>query len=365
MKKWVTIQIVLPIILFFTWCFTITVLEVLPSSSNNTNLENSHISSENTTTADRDEQPIVENNAIIEDDVKNQTISDNQLKSNFIKACKECNIDVNQIKNLEKIADWNNGPRYQFAYSGNSFIVYAFDNGQIVSINLGDVKLYEDGFETLNVDDFLATTSTVTTLKVKSESIVKANLNFPDTASFSWLEWGSAKRYNYYIITGKVTAKNAFGVKDSLNFYIEYKGENNNWSVVYATLDNKTILGTKSQWPSVRKIEKQIDETNGTQDITLKYGIKGTYGKEDLFDGEKYIRYYLPSGKYTAEALVRNSIMYIETVKIHKEDGWDTSDILETIRFSTVGEKKSFEIKSGYCISLTINSQIKILEKIK
>lgn len=109
-----------------------------------------------------------------------------------------------------------------------------------------------------------------------------------------------------------------------------------------------------------KEINQNTTSTQKSNEIIIKDGQKGTYGKEDLFDGEKYIRYYVPTGKYEVEALVKNADFYIESKKIYKEDGWDTSTVIREVKLPTMGDTTTIEIKSDQCISLVIHSQIKL-----
>ena len=109
-----------------------------------------------------------------------------------------------------------------------------------------------------------------------------------------------------------------------------------------------------------KEIKQNTSSTQKSNEIIIKNGQKGTYGKEDLFDGEKYIRYYVPTGKYEVEALVKNADFYIESKKIYKEDGWDTSTVIREVKLPTMGDTTTIEIKSDQCISLVIHSQIKL-----
>jgi len=47
-----------------------------------------------------------------------------ELKTNFVQACNEIDINVSQIKNLEKQVDWIGGERYNFTYKGLAMKVY-------------------------------------------------------------------------------------------------------------------------------------------------------------------------------------------------------------------------------------------------
>lgn len=286
-----------------------------------------------------------------------------KYKQKFINACISCGIDANKINYTSKIENWSNGERYNFYYNDIMHTVYFIDSGEVNSINYGgnnDIKLYEYGYESLNINDFNISSEIYATLQVASENVVKGNLNFPDTADFDWFTKGFCKRYyNYYVIGCEFTAKNAFGIKQSHSFIIHATINENNSDFVYYELDGVAVSGE----PNIPKIEKKpignlTENKNGM--IKITEGILGEYGRKDNFDGEMYIRYYIPSGKYTVTCDTQKSTMYIESIVLHKEDGFDTATIIEKITFNDTKESRNIIIKDGECVSLTVNSIINL-----
>lgn len=105
--------------------------------------------------------------------------------------------------------------------------------------------------------------------------------------------------------------------------------------------------------------QEQIEENT----ITLIYGQMGDYGKEDIYDSEKYIRYYLPAGKYKVKALTRYAQFFIEKKKISKNpEGYDESDTVRNVEMGNVGSEETIEIREDECISLTIKSSVSMVK---
>lgn len=173
---------------------------------------------------------------------------EDKYKKNFYIACESCGIDVLEIKNYEKLPNWENGERYSFEYGGNIHNAYLLDNGDIESINYCQstyVKLYEKGYEPLNIDDFSIDIGILSTMQVAAESVVKQSLNYPSSANFDWWTTGSYSRvYDYYILRAEFSAKNAFGMKDRHSFRIDCTySEENGSSLVYYELDGVAQVG--------------------------------------------------------------------------------------------------------------------------
>lgn len=179
---------------------------------------------------------------------------DNQaLKTNIEKAFEEIGFNTSNIKSIGKIEDWSSGPRYRMVYNEDIYYIYAYDDGQINSIN-----------------------------------------------------------------------KNLQGDK------------------IYS---NKNV-----------KFESKDENA-----IVLKYGEMGEYGRNVEYDGQNYIKYFLPEGKYEIEALTRNAMFFIEDTKIYKNSfGYDESKTIDTIQLTDVGSKQTITLQANNCINLVINSSISI-----
>lgn len=89
----------------------------------------------------------------------------------------------------------------------------------------------------------------------------------------------------------------------------------------------------------------------------------GDYGQYDTYDGEEYIRFYIPEGTYLIEALVNNSMVYLEKKEIYKnESGFDESEVVREVILTNAGDTDTITITSDSCISLTINSYVSLKE---
>lgn len=98
-----------------------------------------------------------------------------------------------------------------------------------------------------------------------------------------------------------------------------------------------------------------------TEDIILKYGEIGKYGKEEIYDGEKYISYYIPAGEYTVTNMsYKLSCVFIESNGMYKNnDGYWDNDIIKSIYLKKMNESQIFVIGEDMHISLSMNSHVK------
>lgn len=283
------------------------------------------------------------------------------IRDNFISACKEINMKPENIKSIEKLADWNSGPRYSFVYESTGFILYAYDNGDISSINIGTlgIKVYDEKYESLNVNDYIVNMSSIGELQIKVEKYT----NYPNSVDFDWITTGAySRKGNFYYVGVDFSAKNSYGMESDHNAVAEIYVKNGSYTINCLKIDSSIVYGNSKYKEVERKERKGIDKSTADK-IILKEGIKGNYGQDDLFDGEKYIRYYIPAGTYNVKALTKNAHLWIETIKIHKEDGFDTATIVKSVKLNKVGDSETITIKSTECISLVVNTQVELTKK--
>ena len=283
-------------------------------------------------------------------------------KQNFITALKECNIEPSKVKSLKKTSDWSNGSRYSFTYKGDTLWLYMYEDNTVSSINLSltGLHLYDEKYESLNYENYYISSANASLMQIRAEEQVGIYLKDESSAKYNW---NSYQRTNeYFAISGNVEANNSFGQKVKSTAYVEFKLQDNSLQIVYIETNGTRMYGTKVV-PQINRVERKNSDKSSETSITLKDGVLGNFGKYDTMDGKQYIRYYIPTGKYKATALVKNSMFYVESIAIHKENGYDTPTTYNTITLKKKSDSQTIEITDGQCISLVIGTRIK-LEKI-
>lgn len=164
------------------------------------------------------------------------------LKRNFIIACKEVGLDISELRDLTKEPDWAEGERYSFIYKSNFFKVYINSDRTISSINISGVKVYDQGYESYSVDDYLVDSGIVSTLQVETENNVRKYLKIPSSAKFSFYGWGVGRVKDLYTLSSSVRAKNAFGVESKIPFVAQYKVNQNDILLVSLSLGNDEVF---------------------------------------------------------------------------------------------------------------------------
>lgn len=282
--------------------------------------------------------------------------------SQFQSAVESIGMDYSQVKNVKSLDDWSSGKRYSFVYDGFRYIVYELGNGEIDSINTEykRIKIYERGYKPLNYKDFEPDISIIDTLQ--SDMIQRLSSYIIGETSIK-SKIGSimySRIYDYYSISGEVKAKNAVSKKD-FTFTVDYIVKDGGYECVYLALDGAVAFGS-DQTPELPKEELVQEEDSGNgESIILSYDKEGECGQYDLFDGEPYLRYYVPAGNYKVKCNIRGGF-YIETIELHKEDGWDTATTIQQINMSE-GEETEIVIEDGQCISLIINTEIELIKQ--
>jgi hypothetical protein len=194
-------------------------------------------------------------------------------------------------------------------------------------------------------------------LATLAEKHVKAYLNYPDTAKFKWATTGGyARVLDYYLVSGDVQAKNAFGVKSTMQFVVEYHIDGENVTLTYLQLDGQVCYGTyvdpiadRKTAPS--KITGDIsDFDEETESFVIIDEQLGEYGKRP---DNGIIYYYVPTGTYKVTALNCGNIC---NIYVQKKD--DADDFV-TYSFNNVGDVQTIEVPEGTLVTITIYSSFK------
>lgn len=293
-----------------------------------------------------------------------ETGSENEMSNEFYDAVTAIGMDSSNIKNIKDMDDWASGHRYSFMYDGYRYVVYELDNGEIDSINNDNltVKIYERGFEPLNYKDFEPDSSILDSLMesglnelskyIQNETSIKNQLG---TTTFYRI-------YDYYSFNGEVEAKNNVD-KEKYTFTVDFIVEDSSATCKYVSIDGIGVFGNQDEIPEINKTPSDENGGNETSEdvIVISDGKEGAYGKFDKFDGEDYLRYYVPVGTYNVKCVIRGGF-YIETIELHKEDGWDTATTISQVMMDS-GETTTITINEGQCISLIINTEIELTKQ--
>jgi len=246
-------------------------------------------------------------------------------------------------------------------YTTSELTAFANADGTISSINLGNVRVYEQGFEPLQVNDYLVDWGTATDLQVQAERMVRDALNYPSTANFSWLDgWGVGRSGDVYYIGGRLSAKNAFGVASDTSYYIEYQKKGESYSPRYFRLGEENVIGTKSVIATIPR--KEVGTASDEKTVVLLDGTLGTYGKSKTIDGAKYIWYYVPPGKYEVTSQTNMTKLYLDKNQtITNLDGYSECVNVRTLDFSEAGPPKTLVVSKNQHIELTLRAKVTLV----
>lgn len=271
-------------------------------------------------------------------------------------ACQDVNIDYSLIQNYEKIEDWVGGSRYKFSYQGKSLIVYENFDLTINSINIGDIRVYWQGKNPLNVNDYLIDTNMSSQLPIWAEDTIKKFLNFPSTADFPLLDWATGRNKEVYMVSSYVDAKNGFGVEDRLYFYIEYNQYGN---PLYCILDGQVVIGAESAVIVDIRTDISSDSNNDStgDNIVINYNEIGEYGREVLIDGYRSVYFYVPAGTYKVKASLKNSKLFLNEIEtITNSEGYQEDIVITTLTFTDILDEQILIVCDDQRISITIYS---------
>ena len=306
---------------------------------------------------------------------KYKVINNQYLKEDIINALNEINADDSKISKFEKINSWTGGERYSFIYDDKiALTIYCNIGSTVESINFNDVKIYHRGYEAYDINKYVYNSSYIENLQLKTEEVVSLYLNYPYTAQYSYKnsDWRVARYNDIYYLSSSVKASNAFGVYSTINFKIAYHiiEENGNikYKPIYLSLNGKEKFNDLDSYkPSEeRKTAEPKNPSKNmipTSGINLTYGRLGEYGKEEIIDGEKYIFYYIPSGKYALTNYGYSGVVFVASNEMKKNSaGYLESVDLKTYTFESdsYGETKQIEIPPDYHVEISMHTIINL-----
>lgn len=356
-KAFAITGLITSILSIFITMVVIIIFILTPTDSENTD------SSKTTENSEQISKNTESNNEVDVTEGTSEETASEKISEQLKNALNEIGMDSSNVRNIDSLDDWASGTRYSFVYDGYRYVVYELDNGEIASIcndNLS-VKIFERGYEPLNYKDFEPDVSITQSLMDSAiEEVSKYITN--ETSLKTKLGSASINRvYDYYSISGEVKAKNKVD-KETFSFTVDFEVKDGMHRCTYVSIDGSTAYGEQII-PEIKKEEIMTeDSTEGNdENIIISWNKMGSCGQKDLFDGDEYIRYYVPEGTYEVKCNVRGGF-FIETVALHKEDGYDTADTISQNMMES-GDTIEITIEEGQCISLILNTEIELKKK--
>jgi len=265
-------------------------------------------------------------------------------------------LNKDEIKNESFAGEWLQGKYYNISYRANKGTVYCDNNKEVDSISFSDIKVYQKGFDSLDVNDYLVNTIKSDELFSITIQIVKSELSYPEEAIFKSQEFGFARWRNLYGVSGVVDAKNALGIKAELKFSLIFDISDGN-NLVHFVLNGENIFGLK---PNIEPQREEI-ENEESNDIVLTDGLKGSFGKEVTLDGYSYIWFTLPEGKYEVVCESKSCLVFLdkdETVK--NSDGFFETVNVTTLRLNESENKAELFVGKDQHIELGMGTKVRL-----
>lgn len=162
-----------------------------------------------------------------------------QIGINYISNIKGAGDGIDKLQTFVAYANNDTKKKFYFTVENRTMFYAGFMDATLYDTSKGGVLTKIDD---VHIPETKVNMDTYTTLQVKAQEAVKQYLNYPDTASFPLYDgWGIARKDDEYKIYGKLTASNGFGVKNSVNFSVWFKEENNTYSVEAIELNGTRV----------------------------------------------------------------------------------------------------------------------------
>ena len=338
--------------------------EQLSQTSNLQEPDVAVVASENT---DSDNYEHIVDSEIKQDSVIFEIFNNDILAQNLVSACDETGIKTNKIKNLKKVDDWVAGERYSFSYQNLPLRIYCNMDYTIRAIKLGtSTNIYKQGFEPYNISNYIVTSEYINTLRSTSEEMVKTQLNYPSSGKLPWFDWSYSRDGNIYTVSSTVTAKNAFGVESENPFCVKFYVPIDSSSIkpIYFDLSGNVLIDNLANYVTPERIALVADSEAiiENDEITLIDGELGKYGEKVVLDGDEYIHYFLPAGKYNVTNNIKQAYVFLdENNTIKNSSGYTEHINVETLKFTKFGETQTLTIGENHHIFLTYLANVTIV----
>lgn len=227
-------------------------------------------------------------------------------------------INREDAEKVEKIEDWYAGPRYSFPTEGTTARIYCNMDGTINMLKVGvDIDLYKQGFEPWSIENFIVDEDLKDSLIYCAEESVSACLKYPASADFPLLDWSFGREFNRYTVNSYVEAVNAFGVPSEMPFTAEFWVDDDQIQLIYLMLDGSVAVDETDEYPMPERAETSIDTSAAAPgNIRIVDGQLGEYGKVVSLDGDEYVWYMVPAGKYELTCNSKQCVVYIDKNEI-------------------------------------------------
>lgn len=129
-------------------------------------------------------------------------INDEILLKNIEETFESIQIDISDVKKFKKAGSWVSGQRYEFVYKNSPVEMYINEDKTVSSVDISNIKVYDQGKEPLNVSDYIMDIEMTNKLAVWAEDTVKNALKYPSSAKFPLYDgWGYGRNKNIYAVS--------------------------------------------------------------------------------------------------------------------------------------------------------------------
>ena len=172
-------------------------------------------------------------------------------------------------------------------------------------------------YEPWTIDNFIVDSDVKNAAIEKTQELVKACLNYPSTADFPWSDWSVGRSFNWYSVSSRVTAKNAFGVESEIPFVAIFWVEGNSIRPIYLEVNSEIVRDDRGDYPLPERKEVEVPvQPSESGTIHIVDGQLGDYGKKVQLDSYEYEWYMVPAGKYEAVSNVKTCTVYVDKDEI-------------------------------------------------
>lgn len=147
---------------------------------------------------------------------------------------------IGEITNVELIQSGEESSYYMADEEISHIVVWILNDKTVDSIYYHDHDIYVEGQVIAPITNYYVNSDLKNRYRTLSQEAIKSLLNYPDTAKFKGIsKWKfGVEDDGTIVVQSSVTAQNAFGVEDTVDFQIIY----DNYTPVSLILDNREYI---------------------------------------------------------------------------------------------------------------------------
>lgn len=296
-----------------------------------------------------------------------------QLKENMQAVLDQIGISYDAIADLQEAEAWHGGTTYQFSYKDLQWYVFCNVDDTVEVVTVGkDIAVFSQDLGAYHIDDYIPDPDIKSQVESIAYDLLRGEFKAPEGEELPVVDWYADRTNNRYNVIGNIWVQTEAGEEEVWEFALSFEilKETNEIKLRYFTIGETLLLDALDQVsvpdrkPAVEQVKTEIHV--GENGFLLVDGELGEYGKEiEDTDGQKYIDYHVPVGKYLVTSKVPGCVVYVDDNEYYINDnGHIECKNISMTEFAAMDEQHEISVGENQHIILSYYATV-VLEPIQ